>query len=385
MVLSVGVFADVWWACTGFSVVSNHIAYELSKHSDMRVIYFGRFGRKEEFDRETSLSDRPYETVRCQGGVWDRELVVRIIKHYGLDFVFSEDDWFSAGGLCEATRFWKKPFYFLTPIDSLPIHPQTYEVFKYCKRVYTPNRSNEIINSHVEELKTRKRHDIFKAKIKAEYLPHAVDSSTFRPLSNRKEDKFTFVWIGRDDKRKALGRMILAYEKLLNKYDCNLLIRTDWNTPNARLTNAYLTKKNIPVIKEQLSNCPHGMLRETYNRGHMLVITSKAGGFEMQSIEAMACGLPVLVTDWNFMNETVINGRNGFKIPCSGFETASFGRVWGQIDVDRLSAVMEWCINNGSLVEHMGRWARNWVVENYRWSDVGRKLYKSIMTSVDET
>jgi len=384
MPTKIGLFADKPQACTGFAIVTKSLAYELCKHSDLRVIYFGRFGQEKDFAKETSITDFPFEYVPCEGGVWDRETMVRIIKHYDLDVIFSEDDWFSAEGLCHGANFWNKPFHFLTPIDGLPIHPFAYDMFAHCDTVYVPNRSYQIINDHVAEIRKRRYVDKNKYLIKAEYLPHGVNSRVFRPVPKLREDKFTFVWIGRDDNRKALGRMIRAYELIKDKYDCNLLVRTDWNTPNSRRTNLYLKKRNIQIIKENLSNCPHGEIMKTYNRGHVLVNTSKAGGFELSTIEAMGCGLIALVTDWNFMNEQVINGKNGFKIPCSSKERASYGRIWGCVDVERLSKIMEWCLNNQAQVEFMGRWARNWVVENFKWTSAGKHLYSSIMKSLED-
>jgi len=162
------------------------------------------------------------------------------------------------------------------------------------------------------------------------------------------------------------------------------LIRTDWNTPNAQQTLRYIKKRKIRVIQESLANCPHGQLARTYNRGHVSVCTAKAGGFELQVIEAQACELPVLVTDWNFMNEHIINGKNGFKIPCESWETVDYNRMWGNINIDRLSALMGWCVENTKLVEHMGRWARNFVQQNYKWSEITKTLYRGIMNSITE-
>jgi glycosyltransferase involved in cell wall biosynthesis len=383
MVYNVGIFADKWTACTGFATVCSYLANELTEYSDLRVIYFGRFGRDSGFDKETSISDTKFETVKCEGGVWGRETSVQIINHYKLDKVFVEDDWFSVSGVAHGANFWNKELHFLTPIDSLPIHPSAYTEFSKCKVVYIPNRSYQIVDKHVQEYKNNNIFNKYKADIKTQYLPHGVDSNTFIPIPELKEDKFTFLWIGRDDERKSLGRMIKAYEQIKDRYDVQLLIRTDWNTPNAKKTNYYLEHKGIDVIKESLQNCPHQELVKTYNRGHMLVCTSSAGGFEMQTIEAPSCGVPVLVNDWNFMNEQIINGRNGFRVPCSEYTQESYGRVWGKIDVDRLAKIMEWSVNNQTLCEHMGRWGRNYVQEKYNWKDIGKTLYKCLVNETE--
>ena len=214
---TLGILADLPSASTGFAVVCKNLADELSRY--FRVIYFGRFGQEREFAEETQLlPDNMFEYVPCQGGVWDRELVVRLLKHYDeVDYVFSEDDWFSAQGLLGACLFWNKPFHFLTPIDSTPVNPMAFnEIFTGCDKLYVPNSSYEIFNgkkrlrlSEVEGVRQR-----CGETLKSVYLPHGVDSSIFYPKRVPRDDKFTFVWVGRVEERKAPGRAIQAFEKI---------------------------------------------------------------------------------------------------------------------------------------------------------------------------
>lgn len=368
--MKVGIFSDEPNLGTGFSVVCRYFAEYLDKKSDLEVIYFGRWGQEKYFKRTPRKTDFPYKYVPCQGGTWNKKLVDAIIKRYKIDALLTIDDWWSIDGLLYATKSHKIPFHFMTPLDSLPIPLEAYEKFRQVDALYIPNRSWKII-------KTRE-----KEKVNVKYLPYGCDTKIFKPIPSLKNDKFTFVWIGRDEPRKNLRSAILAFEKMCNKFDVELLIRMDWRIPTAIRTEIYLGKKNLPIIQEKLTRCPHGELAKTYNRGHVLLCTTKASGFELQPIEAMACEIPALVTDWNFMNEHIIDGKNGFKVPYDNLETVSFNRVWANIDVEKLANYMELFLkDNRKTVARMGQWARKYIQQNYKWSDSAKVLYESIISN----
>jgi len=243
--------------------------------------------------------------------------------------------------------------------------------FSQIDTLYIPNRSWKIIKSHNENINVK-------------YLPHGCDTEIFKPIPNLKSDKFTFLWIGRNEPRKDLRSAILAFEKTQEKYDdVNLLVKTNWKSPESSVLRIYIIEKNLSVIEEQSKRGPHKELTKTYNQGHALLCTSKAGGFELQLLEAMACEIPVLVTDWNFMNEHVIHGQNGFKVPYDGLELTSDGRMWANIDTNELANYMMLCVNNRENLLKMGKLARIFVQQKYRWEDSAEVLYKSIIGEDD--
>lgn len=372
---TIGVFGDLPSMPTGMAVVCKNLALGLSNYS-ARIIYFGRFGQANGVGKEPILHEQAlqYDLVPCEGGVWRPRTVIEAVEKYGVDYIFSEDDFFSAGGLVRASKKTGKPLHFLTPIDSLPINPMAYRVFKECSKVYTPNSSYKQIKNGV-------------------FLPHGVDKETFYPIEvSRDPDLFTFVWVGRDEPRKAMGRFIFALEKVSSKVDCQAIIHSDWRANLAKRTARYLRyKRDLPVIMTQMELGSQDKLRQIYNASDVLVCTAKAGGFEMTQTEAMACAKPVITTDWTFMNEVVENYKTGFKIPivdtCGDTVTlyngrrwgVPLGRKWGNISINALADAMRYCVNNQDVVEKMGVNAYEYVTEKYDWRRIATKLYKEIM------
>ncbi len=373
MVTTIGLFLDFPMASTGMAVVGHNTARQFSKKSKVRVIYFGRFGYNREGISPQSEHQlyKGYEYVPTEGGVWKEKTVRKAIDMYNLDIVFSEDDWFSAQGLVDAVTKSDVPFHFLTPIDSLPIHKDAFKIFEKCTKVYVPNSSYKLISNGV-------------------YLPHGVNTIMFRPLTKKQKrifPKFTFLWIGRNEERKAMGRAILALKKINSKVDVQMVIRSDWKTEWGHKTATYLVRhKELKIVRDQMKNIEHGYMQQIYANCDVLIITSEAGGFELQSIEAMACGLPVLCTDFTFMNEQIVDGKNGFLIPVSDIKPAygnpndsrSQGRLWGKISIDKLAEKMLWCARNPEKVKVMGNWAKKHVTDNYSWAKMVDKLYKEM-------
>jgi len=152
--------------------------------------------------------------------------------------------------------------------------------------------------------------------------------------------------------------------------------------PQAKRTYEYIIRKNLPVIAEQTEDIPHKELAKTYNRGDCYICSAKAGGFEMGVIEAQTCGLPVLVTDHTFMNEQVVDGRNGFLVHLDGkkpFMKSEYGGIWGNISVDDLADRMMFYVDNPNIARVHGVWGMSWVNRTYKWSNCGRIIYGEIL------
>jgi len=389
---TLAILGDRPTACTGFAVVLNNLANELSKY--FRVIYFGRFGQEREFAKETSLiPGHIFEYVPCQGGVWDEQLVVRLLKHYDeIDYVLSEDDWFSAQGMLQASIFCDKPFHLITPIDSLPVSDNAwYNVFTNCDKIYVPNSSYELYNG-----RKRESHVITEVKersgdfLKSIYLPHGVDTDLFQPIRVKRNNEFTFLWSGRIEQRKAPGRTLLAFEKICDKVDARIIFRSDWNSPNGERFLQYMLRKNLPVDLEQMSavkDLPHGDMALLYSKADVNLCSSMAGGFEMGVTEAAACQVSSIVTDWTFMNENVVHNKSGWVVPTSGSiypdmrgrTSGVHNRIWGEISIDALADRMLWCYMNQLEVRRAGIWAREYVKETYHWPTIAKKLKDEIL------
>jgi len=364
----IGIFADRPDASTGFATVCRNLAKQLSSFFDLEIYYFGRFGLKElGYPRKAQLNEDGYYYVPCMGGVWDNNYVRKLIEKWNIDIVFSEDDWFSGHGLLVACRQTNKPFHFLTPIDCLPVTKSAIKMLSQVTKVYVPNSSYKVLQDQ---------------NINAEYLPHGVDGNLFFPIK-RDRETITFIWIGRDEPRKALGRMLQAFKLILEEtkfpVDLKLLVRTDWKHSNSNFFVEKFMKRN--VIMDQMENVPHSQINYVYNRGDVFICTSKAGGFEMGITEANASGIPALVTNHPFMNEIVRNGVNGWHVDLAGFEETENQTQWGLISIEDLAAKIMFCIQNIDSIRTSINRIRQYAVTTYDWKKIAKALYIGLTDS----
>ena len=143
-------------------------------------------------------------------------------------------------------------------------------------------------------------------------IPHGVDTKTFYPMADRSEirkkykidDKFVIGWVGRNQQRKMLDRLIMAFAKFSQgKDDAILMLHTDAEPPKsgwslAHIIDKYklgekvkLTKSNMDVNTRQLIQ-PDNM-NEIYNMMDFFCYNTGGEGFGLPGIEAQGSGVPI--------------------------------------------------------------------------------------------
>jgi len=129
------------------------------------------------------------------------------------------------------------------------------------------------------------------------------------------------------------------------------------------LTDPYLiqllnkSKKHNVIIK---GFHPQRELQQLYSQGSVFVLPSLADGFGMVVLQAMACGLPVIVTNKVGASEVVEDRISGFVI-----ESAN---------VDALKEKILYLYDHGSERKEMGNAAATRVARGYSWEDYGNRL-----------
>ena len=101
-------------------------------------------------------------------------------------------------------------------------------------------------------------------------------------------------------------------------------------------------------------------LVDLYGECSVAVLASIADGFGMVVAQAMACGLPAVVSDNVGAADMVQHGQNGFVVP-SG-------------NVDSLKEHLLHLYNNPVKRAAMGKAARNTAIHGYTWADYGDRL-----------
>lgn len=247
-----------------------------------------------------------------------------------------------------------------------------------------------------------------KHKIRLANIPLGVDTHKFMP-QNRKEirsrykipiDAFAILWLGRFSAidKADLFPLLLVVKRLIQKnQDRRIVLLLAGYQPNS--TN-YIDKikefcKLLNIEENVVFNCNHDVLKrsELYNISDVFTspIDSIQETFGITPIEAMACGIPQIVSDWDGYKDTVKDGITGFRIKTVWSDCCDDLNTWGflpvdiqhrsqlhhyllsqsvVIDIDEYEKAFQTLIDNPLLLNKMSLESRKCAIENYSWETV---------------
>lgn len=136
-----------------------------------------------------------------------------------------------------------------------------------------------------------------------------VDSQVFYPRPAEENPVFTLGYVGRISPGKGWDTLVEACERLQRPYRL-IMVGDGLESPQL---DALLSKKNIPV--ERLPLQPQENLPEIYSRLDAFVFPTRRAGesLGLVGLEAMACGVPVICSDFAAPADYVKSGVNGFR------------------------------------------------------------------------
>lgn len=185
--------------------------------------------------------------------------------------------------------------------------------------------------------------------------PLGADLSMFHP-SAKWDSKFRVVFCGGIGPGKGVHYLVKAFAELsLPQAELWLI-----GSPPEDLIFKSLMKVYMKPDVILRGTFPQHKLKDLYIQGSVFVLPSLADGWGMVVLQAMACGLPVIVTDRTGAMEAVMDGVNGFVIPARS--------------VEALKEKLLFLYENRALCEEMGRKAVDSVRKGFTWDDYGDRL-----------
>lgn len=273
---------------------------------------------------------------------------------------------------CESTKLPKDWAYQLNELDKVLI-PST-----FCMDVLRNNGISTPIN----------------------ILPAPVDTSIFNPnvipydLGNIKKG-FVFFSVFAFQDRKGPSQLIKAFTNAFKEEDDVLLLI---HSPSMDNAVAYYERKKIPEwlndVTEgrkhaaiQISTRPinDDALARLYKASDVFVLPSRAEGFGLPILEAQACGVPSIVTNYSGMTD-LVNESNGWlldyylvNIPLQmiPYYRNYIGGKWADPSVDHLTQLMKYTFEHREEVKIKGRNAHA-NSEIYSLESTGRMAKKLI-------
>lgn len=217
-------------------------------------------------------------------------------------------------------------------------------------------------------------------------MPLGVNPDYFNPKvrAYRPSPRYTFLSIFEWGERKAAEVLLRAYSRAFSRNDdVLLLLKVMNNDPGVdvhkQITDLNLPADGPPVVMLYNQDLPVHQMGSLYRSADCFVLPTRGEGWGMPVIEAMACGLPVIATDWSahtdFMDETVAYPLNVAELiparaKCPYYE----GFVWAQPDEDHLIHLMRHVYQERSEASAKGALASQRVIGNWDWRHAAQKI-----------
>jgi len=370
---------------SGVGSQSKYVIESLLKTGRYRVISLGGAMKHHNYD---SIKVSPWEddwVIHPVDGYGNRDMIRSLLRTERPDILWIMTDPRFYGWLWAMDNE-------IRPLVPL-VYYHVWDNYPY-PQFNKPNyESNDVIASI-----SKVTHDIVNnvaPNVKNVYLPHSLDTDTFKPLPEedvvrfRKEhfpneenqDKLIFFWNNRNARRKQSGTLIFWFKEFLDEIghdNATLIMHTDPKDNHGQDLRKIIKDLEIDDGQVMLSQTkvPPAGLAMMYNMADCTINISDAEGFGLATLESLACGTPIVVNMTGGLQEQVTDGKEWFGI---GLEPSSKAVIGSQevpyIYEDRVSkedfieALKK--IYNLSKEERkeLGLKGRNHVMTNYNFDN----------------
>lgn len=233
------------------------------------------------------------------------------------------------------------------------------------------------------------------------YVPHSVDTSVYKPLSEeeRREiregcgigDRFAvgICSANKDAIRKGWYETLAAFARFHRKHkDTVLMMHTLEYAPQGLKLRHALDDLEIPaqavIWSDQYAQVA-GLMGEDvmagwYNSLDILSICSFAEAFGVPAIEAQACGIPIVATDCSALTEL---NPHGWKVKGTRFRNPIHRSWWVRPDEDAILKAYEKAYQEaGGQVAKMRKEESRGFAMGYDTQLVGNKYWKPTIDSL---
>lgn len=227
-------------------------------------------------------------------------------------------------------------------------------------------------------------------KVPIHVIPLGVDPAYFSPsiIGYKPDHVFTFLSVFEWGERKAPELLIKAFSDEFSKSeDAVLICKANNFDPSVNIQldieNLNLRKNGGRIVLAQNRILERYELGSLYKSADCFVLPTRGEGWGMPILEAMACGLPVIATNWSsqvdFMTKENslpidVEGLIPAKAKCPYYE----GFNWANPSYEHLRYLMRWVFENQKKANEIGQKAAQDVRVNWTWDKAVEKMIRRL-------
>ncbi|WP_419908425.1 glycosyltransferase family 4 protein [Hoeflea sp.] len=217
-------------------------------------------------------------------------------------------------------------------------------------------------------------------------IPEGVNGAVFKPEGNgvpflESINDYKLLHVGKAEPRKATCELLMAFDQAFTPDDNVKLIIAchNRNIPgfcsvkfieNLTLRN----RENVIPVQPLLE---HRLLADLYRSCDAFIYPSRAEGWGLPALEAMACGLPLAITRYSGQTAYVtdrnalhipyeIERLNAFDLPHFEREDGDYGE-WASPDINALADIMKYMFANKRLLKEKALSESESIREKWDW------------------
>jgi glycosyltransferase involved in cell wall biosynthesis len=286
---------------TGISTYARHVAHALGDRDDLDPLFLVAdqhrdFATYRRFSIPPQLTPEQGVRGHAQRLLWTQFSLPRVCRQIQSNVLFSPIPEAPIGSINPQFR------YAVTAYDLIPLRfPQKATPLLAYHKFYVPEvlrRADRILaisTATARDLRSFLQIDPKKIDV----IPLAYDRQQYYdrqlPRSNY------FVYVGRQEPYKNLDRIIQAMAQIPDEIELHILGKVD-----ARYAPALKHRAKLLKLSHRIKFCgyiPEVELPEAIGRAIGLVFPSLWEGFGLPILEAMACGTPVITSNFGSMPE----------------------------------------------------------------------------------
>jgi glycosyltransferase involved in cell wall biosynthesis len=220
--------------------------------------------------------------------------------------------------------------------------------------------------------------------------PSVMETGPLKPISTavvapyfyklKTNSKMLLFWLWHSSLRKGLEEVIEVYKKLASERDdVFLVIKTSTkDQPGIDLVRKQIGDKRVMQIYGWIDDYEKIAL---YDAADITLVFSRGGAFELNALESLARGIPVVTSDWGPWTEYVprfLQAKRGERVRVLPESTIHTGYGY-KVDVeDALNKIHDILENYDDYKERVEEWRKKVLMNEYRWDIIAEKIVEVI-------
>ena len=216
---------------------------------------------------------------------------------------------------------------------------------------------------------------------------HGIDPEIFYPLERPIRETYTFLHYGRLSARKGTDLVYKAFvEEFSHGEDVRLILKDTVPICPVVINDSRVEWIHATYSKEQM--------RELMRAADCFVFPTRGEGFGLPPLEAMATGLPTIVTNWSGPVDFA-DPADTLLLPYKMERSHEFDAIyqdflspgetsgeWAEPDFGELKRLMRWCFEHRGESRMMGMQSAERLSRDWTWQKKVKELLGIIEASL---